>query len=653
MKKYIYTIILLSSGLFISCNDGIDGKLDGIEDVERPKEVGHYEHTIVDADINEIVKALRAEGTDESKALADKLNKEKQFSEELDPVTLIPYMLPTFLKSPDVGASVDVTYTYNSGRTAKLSSMSENAYVVSSEDYATVWKNPSVDAFTPKNSPATHLPTILKTHLGEKEEGAYANVNYFYSEEEPYPADVKGEDHMAEDFSDYSVAFDPVNKNGWFTKDLLGKRAWQVKTYSDNWYAEASSNKSNEENDFWMVSPLVDLSKAVNPRFTFDIKSAYYNADCLSIWISTEFDGNQDNLDPSKWKEITKSFSIPKDLKWPNDFSSAGSADLKDYKGKKVYVAFRYQGNGIAGVTAKTTSYQIDNITIHENIPGIEVAKKTLVHDLYVMKGDKWTKETEKTILVLQPKDYDAMGKDFLTLTNAPEYLDNYLLLNYPFAEVGEIKTIVYRTSADGVKCYADEYSLSKDTGGKTWTPNSFKEVKTDQFIFAASRKWIFDPTFVITLQKGKTDTDGYMMVVNHVKANQAVETPSLINKYGDTEYYYGFNANYGNITYRSVDRQNDPSYVALTDDKAKRDLMNRRTEEGLGIFLTLQYPNATPLTNGVEQEAKVTVTVFKDPEIAADNTIWTYQFKCVGDKKWEFVQRVSSDGAIEKAGTY
>lgn len=645
MKKYIYSIILLSAGLFISCNEDIDGNLDGLDDAIRPTETGHYEHTIVDADYATIATALKADGQTD---LANKLTKEKMFSAELNPATLIPYMLPTFLKSPDVGASVDVTYTYNKGRTTQLTTMSGNAYVATSADYATAWGSPSVDAFTPKKTATSYLPAILKKEMGEQAEGTYANVNYSYSEEEPYVADVKGEAHMEEDFADYDTAYDPVNKNGWFTKDLLGKRAWQVKTYSGNWYAEASSNNSKEENDFWMVSPQIDLAKATSPRFTFDIKSAYYNADCLSIWISTDFDGNKDNLDPSKWKDITKSFTIPKDLKWPNDFASAGSADLKDYKGKKVYVAFRYQGNGIDN--SKTTSYQIDNIAVHENIPGIAVKEKSLVYDLYVLKADVWSKVTDANTLVLQPSDFKKMGVNYLSVANAPEYLNNYLKLEYPFATVGSTKTIVYRTSADGTKCYADEFTLVNNNGVTTWITNSFVETRTDQFIFGASRKWVFDPTFVV--QFAKPD---YQVVVEYVKVNQALDNPNLIDR-DNTELFYGFSSYYGNVNYRDIGyRAKDETFAALGDDtKAKRDLMNRRTEEAFEIYLATQYPDATAITNGVEQFAELTVTIYRDPGIVApENIKWTYKYQCVGDKEWKFIERKSETGITEKAGEY
>lgn len=650
MKKYIYITILLCSGLFFSCNDDIDGSLDGVDDIERPKETGHYLHTIVDADYATIAKALEADGTEESKALAAKLRKEKQFSDELSPYNLIPYLLPSVLKSPDVGASFDVTYNYNHGRTTALSTMSEDAYVLTSADYAEAWESPSVDAFTPKQPASTYLPNILKKALTGKEDGTYANVNYFFSEEEPYPADVRGEDHMIEDFSSYSVKYENIAKNGWFTTDLKGTKAWQANVFSDNWYAQMSSNNSKEVNDVWMVSPQIDLTKATNPRFTFDIKSAYYNADCLSIWVSSDFDGNSANLDPSKWKNISSEFNIPKDAKWPNDFASAGSADLKDYKGKQVYVALRYQGDGTDN--SKTTSYQIDNIAVHENIPGIAVKEKELVHDLYIAKGGNWEKVHNTNIIVLQPKDYEAMGVKNLTVTNAPEYLNNYLLLNYPYLTEGQTRTIVYRTSADGVKCYADELSLGKVDNIKTWVTNAFIETKVDQFIFAASKKWIFDPTFVVKLQKGKNDTDGYMMVVNYVKLNQALENPKLVNSYGDSEYYYGFSGNYGNVSYREVDRLNDITYAALDNAKDRRDLMSRRTEEGVALYLSLQYPEATPMTNGVQQEAKVTVFVFRDPEYPLDMD-WTYHFKCVDTKKWEFIERVSETGIVEKAGEY
>lgn len=645
MKKYIYITILLCSGLFFSCNDDIDGSLDGVDDIERPKETGHHLYTIVDADYATIAKALEADGTEESKALAAKLRKEKQFSDELSPYNLIPYLLPSVLKSPDVGASFDVTYNYNHGRTTALSTMSEDAYVLTSADYAKAWGNPSVDAYTPAKSPAANLPDVLKKQLTGKAEGTYVNVNYFYSEKEPISSDITY--YAQEDFSTYTTKYENIAKNGWFTVDRTGTKAWQATNFNDNWYAQLSSNNSKELNDVWMVSPQLDLASAVTPKFSFDIKSAYYNADCLTIWITSDFDGNKDNIDPTKWTDITSNFTITKDAKWPNDFTPAGSVALDSYKGKKVYVAFRYQGNGVDN--SKTTSYQIDNIEIYDDIKTIAIEEKELVHDLYVLQADVWTKVTDKQTIVLQPQDFTDMGVGkFIAKAKAPEYLDNYLKLKYPFAELDAVKTIVYRTSADGVQCYADELTLGKVDGVKTWVPNSFIETKVDQFIFAASKKWIFDPTFVVKFAK-----PDYQVIVDYVDQHQAKENPNLIDR-GNTELFYGFSAYYANVNYRDIGYRNkDVAFAALGDDtKAKRDLMNRRTEEAIGIYLTLQYPNATAMTNGVQQEAKITVYIYRDPEYPLDMD-WTYHLKCVGDKKWEFIERVSETGIVEKAGEY
>lgn len=655
MKKYIYIIILLSSGLFFSCNDDIDGKLDGIEDVERPKEVGHYEHTIVEADFSEIVKALRAEGTDESKALADKLNKEKQFSEELNPVTLIPYFLPTFLKSPDVGASVDVTYTYNEGRTTKLTTMSEGAYVLTSADYAKAWKNPSVDAYTPAQSPAANLPDVLKEQLTGKTEGTYANVNYFYSTEEPYVADVRGEDYILEDFENNPSGAGTnvkVDLAGWINTDLTGVFFWQNREYSKNKYAQVTAFRSGTLNDIWLISPEIDLKDAKNPRFAFDISVGNYNKTCLKVFVSDNFDGNKANILSATWTDITSSFPLPTPASGYSTWATAGSHSLSTYKGKKVHVAFRYEGDDAAtdADKKKTTTYQIDNVTIHENIPGIAVKEKSLVYDLYVLKADVWSKVTDANTLVLQPSDFKKMGVNYLSVANAPEYLNNYLKLEYPFATVGSTKTIVYRTSTDGTKCYADEFTLVNNNGVTAWTTNSFIETKTDQFIFGASRKWVFDPTFVVEFAK-----PDYQVIVEYVKVNQAIDNPNLIDR-DNTELFYGFSSYYGNVNYRDIGyRAKDVTFAALGDDtKAKRDLMNRRTEEAFEIYLAAQYPDATAITNGVEQFAELTVVIYRDPAIVApENIKWTYKYQCVGSKEWKFIERKSETGITEKAGEY
>ena len=162
---------------------------------------------------------------------------------------------------------------------------------------------------------------------------------------------------------------------------------------------------------------------------------------------------------------------------------------------------------------------------------------------------------------------------------------------------------------------------------------------RTEQFVFSGFEMsgWVFDPTLYITMQKGKNATDDYMMVVHYVREKYAAATPSLINSYGDAEYYYGFNANYGNITLRESDRLRDPDYAALTTDEEKASYLDLRTKEGIAIYLSLKYPDATPQVAGIDVYCLVTTAIYNGSTTVAA----TYKYQCTeaSPSRWEFVE--------------
>lgn len=183
----------------------------------------------------------------------------------------------------------------------------------------------------------------------------------------------------------------------------------------------------------------------------------------------------------------------------------------------------------------------------------------------------------------------------------------------------------------------ADEKSTSKVT--YQYKVDNRKEQRTSQFL-RTETKWVFDPTFIEVLQKGKGDTDGYMMIVNYVMAHQAIENPALINKYRDTEYYYGFSGNNGNVSYRDKDRSFDPAYPSSGSIEEKVAFMDQRTIEGVALYLTLKHPDATAKVGDMDQKAKVTLMIFSNPASTKTSEDWEYTMQCTGDKQWKFIER-------------
>lgn len=94
-------------------------------------------------------------------------------------------------------------------------------------------------------------------------------------------------------------------------------------------------------------------------RLRSDVKVRYGNAERLSVWLSTGFDGS--DLNTATWKELTANFPVhPKapETGYGASVTSADSCRLSVYDRQTVRIAFEYTGDG---APKKTTAYQIDN----------------------------------------------------------------------------------------------------------------------------------------------------------------------------------------------------------------------------------------------------------------------------------------------------
>lgn len=145
--------------------------------------------------------------------------------------------------------------------------------------------------------------------------------------------------------------------SGWLNANKLGERYWQGKVYTENGYIQATSyNAVASDIESWIVTPGVELTTA--KKLNFDSNSGYYKHAGLTVWVSTDFDGDNSNLFTSTWTQINPTISVgPSDAygEWVN----SGDVDLSAYSGT-IYVLFKYVGNN----TTNTTTFQIDNVQI-------------------------------------------------------------------------------------------------------------------------------------------------------------------------------------------------------------------------------------------------------------------------------------------------
>ena len=627
MKKYIYLLlVIISTALFTAC-DYNEENFPGLDELSKPTNVAKYEYEINAADITTIVNALNAKRTPADSAMARVLNTDKVFSEAAPAETLVPYVLKNKYFSADKKSSADVTYQYKTGRTDLLTKLSQPIYTLNANDYKSAWGNDYVESLTPSKSPNAELIKILTTNFPNAVDGDYKSVEYNYSTEEPNVSQVEVK-YLSADFEGTAAGTNIATAlDGWINKDLKGSIFWQTRAFSGNQYSQVSANNSRTENEVWLISSSVDLTQAIKPMFTFFVTAGYYNAACLSVLVSENFNGTEAGITSATWTDVTNKFTLPTGpASGYGTLGTAGDMDFSAYVGKKVHVAFKYVGNGIDN--SASTTFQIDNVKISEIKSAMSVQNAVKQDAVFQFTGGKWA-AAPSSVVIVQPSDYTEMGFTYLGTASAPNYLPLFLNKKFPYAQEGATYNVVYKSGSGNVY-YADEYSLTNGS----WVPNSFIELRSGQYV-VSDIGWVFDPTLYVTMLKGKNPTDDYMMMVLYVKEQPYyTANPALINSYGDSEYYFGFSGNYGNISLRESDRLKDTSYPANGSADEKAAFLEKRTQEGLAIYLTLKFPDATTQVSGIDVYAVVTADIYT----GVVTNPFVYTFQCVGNKKWEYV---------------
>ncbi len=119
----------------------------------------------------------------------------------------------------------------------------------------------------------------------------------------------------------------------------------------------------------WLITPAISLPAGSTPKFAFS--TAYQFAvgpTSLHAFISTDYNGSN-TPSTATWTQLTNNGQIPGNTATNNSntfssLTSTGAIDLTAYAGQTVYIAFKYTG-GTA--PARTTNFEIDNITIKKN----------------------------------------------------------------------------------------------------------------------------------------------------------------------------------------------------------------------------------------------------------------------------------------------
>ncbi|MDD2550470.1 MAG: choice-of-anchor J domain-containing protein [Bacteroidales bacterium] len=624
MKQRYFSIIIGLALTMIagSCTD-FNEQFEGIDQMAKPTNLVNYEYTLTEDDYSTIASSALADATtSEDSAKIKSIKENKYFTDSVPASNYVPYLLEEMYKYNDAGSSAMVTYAFGKDKPPYISDLS-TVSILNKDDYQLAWGSETdfVNAFTPAVSPADNLPEVLAVKDPNALDGQHKFVEYNYSSEDAV-YDVTEVEYLAEDFES-QTAYENINIEGWTNKDIDGELTWQAREYSSNLYAQVSSYNSETVNTAYLITSEIDLSSADAPEFTFDIKVGYWNETCLTVWISEDFDGTEGGITAATWVDLTSNFTLPEPASGYSDMESAGVADLTDYSGKQVYIAFRYEGDDSPGADPqKTTTYQVDNVKVSEVKVALSVDETEKQYVVYSYDGSAWEPAGDSFVAV-QPADYDAMGLDdgYISPSDADLYIPNFLGSKFPYALEGSVKTVVYKSGSDQTKSDAVDYKL---IAGE-WVNDDFIEDKSEQFLYTIDG-WLFDPTVNYTLVK-----DDYQIMVDYVKDNI---DPNYIDSYGTAEYYYGFGSYHKNVNFRLSYRESyleyDTEYAALETDEERIALLHNRLEtEGMIKFAQLRFPDAVPAVSGVDVFYNITALLYYPTGTAYGEEFRTYSYQC------------------------
>lgn len=415
----------------------------------------------------------------------------------------------------------------------------------------------------------------------------------------------------------YSTGFGETNE-GWamFNTSNTTDSAmnWFAKSYSGDYYMQMSAYKAAGEEIAWLVSPELDLPAGGannNAQLSFDITVGYWTASCLKVLIASDYAGD---VTTATWTDITSYFNIPDEPagKYGKEVA-AGIAALNNFAGKKVRIAFKYEGNG-AGETPATTTYQLDNFKVQTlahvaaapAVYKVQMAATESLQALYAWDGNAWK---VADVALLQAGDYKTMGSTYGNLSGDYNvYLNKYLNTLYPYAATDAVETVLFKYY-DGT---TTDWKAARYTfNGTEWVNNAIA-TKTDQFRYL--KEWLYDPSIELTLlgNKDAAAKPYYQTIVDYVAATYG--TGYYQSGFTNAERYYGASAYYTNVDLRLDKWRTDcpiggEAYGAMTDEELVA-LQYERLKEMFVPMLKHYWPNVAPV-EGLEVTARINFVVY------------------------------------------
>ncbi len=628
MKKNIIVSMLMATALLSGC-DYNDKYFDGLQDGDVPLDVKKLDYTLTADDYAAIStnKTNESLAGEENKAALAALKTNMYFSGAITADKYLPAFLAAQWYTADDGSSIKVTYQENAGLPAYLTPLNAaTIYKITNEEYESVW-GASFPFFSPAETAQKHVPGILAMALPDAQEGDIVLVDYNQSENEPAGSVVA----INENFDSYWTANTYTAEiEGWHNVITIGTYAWGGYIRNGNGYLNASAfNHKAGESEVYMITPKLSILDGMHLSFDACYGNYRQQGGRVSVLVSENLAGfTKEDIAAAKWDDITSAVNIPIPTGTYGELENVCDYDMSAYKGKKVYIAFRYNGDNDTGAT---TTVQLDNIVVKSEATGGGEDVYEATNSLFSFNGTAWSAYTDA--ISLAKADFKLMGSNydnFSSSMNADDYLPKFLALKYPFAQEGDVKAVAYKYFASSVTSVrADEYIY---TAG-AWVKNTAIETVTSQFVRSGG-KWNFDPSTVITLPVVKNDPTSvlyYQTITDWVKENHS----EYVTTYLNNDYYYGGSAYQCNFDFRpSAWKSNNPDAYGSMSDEELIKLMWERLPESFIHALEKLNAEAAPVA-GVDVIYTINFGVY-DGNVTPT---WTIQYKVTAPGKFEYIE--------------
>lgn len=627
--KFKYSLLAWPLFAFAACTpvediyDEIDA--EGQEVVKKAEE-----YVLTEADYAAISKtALKNAKTKADSTLAKAVKSELALNDFVQAADYVPAILAQTYKSWGNGSSVGVTYRSRAEQTDLEKTYAGTTYYkISDNEYGTLLGKP-YGCFAPSYKAYKGVPALLKQKYSDAAAGTMVLVDYREAENEPETSDTEKFEGQTDNQS--------VSLYRWL---LLknGDCSWVGMSFSGNKYAQISANKSETKCDSWMITPAFTVEEG--QTVSFDLKFGNFNGECLQLLVSDKFNAENGKINEADWKNVTASIPNFDEVDRPKkgygkSFTTLTYTFEEAYVGKKVYVAFRYQGNDSKEGDKVTSTVQVDNVKIPSDsfILGVEKEDKQF-HVMYTLEENKgklnWNVVNDDQLLVVTPEDYQAMGGNIAKYGNFSNkeqpatYLPTLLRQRYPYAQEGDVIIAAYLVSdKNGAFSVSTQFNFQEGS----WVVNDLFTTKSKQTFIKNDGVWKFDPT--ITIEHSKEDMQ---YLVDWVKDNK----PTYLNPKDhpdNTEYLFGASSYYNNFNITLNKRRGfDPDKLFDEEDEMATKQLLEQVAEGCRMILVKNYPDAATTMNGLDLYYVVKAHCYNGADL-----YYNFRFKSLGKGNFEW----------------